>query len=102
MTVYHTSAAEGCTHVHDMCTALLSSAQNKNEKEALAMPELTSRFRDFFFRLFLYFYTARSAGQNGCVNMQPNKDNFGVGIGVWILVYIILPSSVTASSRAKL
>ena len=52
MTVYHTSAAEGCTHVHDMCTALLSSAQNKNEKEALAMPELTSRFRDFFVNTF--------------------------------------------------
>ena len=30
-----------------MCTALFSLAQKKNEKEALAVPELTSRFRDF-------------------------------------------------------
>ena len=34
-----------------MCTALFSLAQNKNEKEALAVPELTSRFRDFFINL---------------------------------------------------
>ena len=30
-----------------MCTVLFSLVKSKNEKEASALPELTSRFRDF-------------------------------------------------------
>ena len=35
------------------CTALFSLVQTKNEKKALAPPELTSRFRDFSGQIFV-------------------------------------------------